>query len=150
MTGVHARHFDYLDRYVQLGLAGDRLISVSFPATPDDDATDDHSLLDRISAYLEGVEDDFRDVETGLTVPTTHRNVLEQVRDIPYGDQLSVDALARITPGLDSDDPDDLDAVRTALAQNPLPLVIPDHRVRDGPSAAPPEVEQKLRALEDL
>ncbi|MGB9986468.1 MGMT family protein [Salarchaeum japonicum] len=150
MTGVHARHFDYLDRYVQLGLAGDRLISVSFPATPDDDATDDHSLLDRISAYLEGVEDDFRDVETGLTVPTTHRNVLEQVRDIPYGDQLSVDALARITPGLDPDDPDDLDAVRTALAQNPLPLVIPDHRVRDGPSAAPPEVEQKLRALEDL
>ncbi|MFB6185175.1 MAG: methylated-DNA--[protein]-cysteine S-methyltransferase, partial [Haloarculaceae archaeon] len=26
----------------------------------------------------------------------------------------------------------------------------PDHRVRDGPSAAPPAVEQKLRAVEGL
>ncbi|GAA0653318.1 MGMT family protein [Salarchaeum japonicum] len=150
MSGLYARHSDYLDRYVQLGLAGDRLISVSFPTSPDADADGDHALLDRLFAYLEGVEDDFREVEIGLTVPTTHRNVLEQVREIPYGDQLSVEALARITPGLDPDDPDDLDEVRTALAENPLPLVVPDHRVRDGPSAAPPEVEQKLRALEDL
>ncbi|MEE6211267.1 MGMT family protein [Salarchaeum sp. III] len=150
MSGLYTRHSDYLDRYVQLGLAGDRLISVSFPTAPDEDANDDHDLLDRIFAYLEGVEDDFRDIETGLTVPTTHRNVLEQVREIPYGDQLSVEALARITPDLDPDEPSDLDEVRTALAENPLPLVIPDHRVRDGPSAAPPEIEQKLRALEDL
>jgi methylated-DNA-[protein]-cysteine S-methyltransferase len=40
--------------------------------------------------------------------------------------------------------------VREALAANPVPLLIPDHRVRDGPSGAPPPVEQKLRAVEGL
>jgi len=150
MDGIYARRSDYLDRHVQLGIASQRLISVSFPQTPDEDASDDHPLLDRIFAYLEGVEDDFSDVEIGLTVPTRHRNVLERVREIPYGEQVSVRDLAAITPDFDPENDDDLDDVRTALAENPLPLVIPDHRVRDGPSNAPPEIEQKLRAIEDL
>ena len=150
MDGIYARRSDYLDRHVQLGIASQRLISVSFPQTPDADASDDHPLLDRIFAYLEGVEDDFSDVEIGLTVPTRHRNVLERVREIPYGEQVSVRDLAAITPDFDPENDDDLDDVRTALAENPLPLVIPDHRVRDGPSNAPPEIEQKLRAIEDL
>ena len=45
---------------------------------------------------------------------------------------------------------EDQQQVREALAANPVPLLIPDHRVRDGPSGAPPEVEQRLRSLEGL
>ena len=52
--------------------------------------------------------------------------------------------------GLDPEDDTDRTLVRTALAENPVPLLVPDHRVRDGPSAAPPDVEQKLRSLEGL
>jgi methylated-DNA-[protein]-cysteine S-methyltransferase len=55
-----------------------------------------------------------------------------------------------MTPTLDGDDQDDLIVVREALAENPVPVIVPDHRVRDGPSALPPAVEQKLRSLEDL
>jgi len=149
-AGIYALGSDYLDRHVQVGVASRRVISVSFPRDPDPDAVTDHDLLDRIDAYLDGGHEEFRDVEVGLTVPTDHRSVLETVREIPYGEQVSVERLARMTPGLDPEAGDDLLAVRTALDGNPVPLVVPDHRVRDGPSAAPPEVEQKLRSLEGL
>ncbi|MDT3436120.1 MGMT family protein [Haloarcula sp. 1CSR25-25] len=149
-AGIYARESSYLDRYVQIGEAGDRIISLSFPSQPEDDAGEDHALLDRIEEYLQGVEDDFTDVTVGLTVPTDQRTVLEAVREIPYGEDASVTQVARMTPDLDADDEDDLIQVREALAANPVPLLIPDHRVRDGPSAAPPPVEQKLRAVEGL
>ena len=150
-AGIYARESSYLGRFVQLGIAGDRVISVSFPEVPDDVHETDHELLDRIDHYLEGVDDvDFADVEVGLTVPTDQRSVLETLRGIPYGEQVSVEQLTRMTPDLDAENDDDRILVRTALDENPVPLLIPDHRVRDGPSAAPPEVEQKLRSLEGL
>ncbi|WP_276300324.1 MGMT family protein [Halorussus lipolyticus] len=151
VAGIFARESSYLDRHVQLGIASGRVLSVSFPDTPDEEAESDHDLLDRIFDYLDGVEeDDFSDVEVALTVPTDQRRVLERVREIPYGDQINVETLARMTSGIDHTDEADLNIVRTALDQNPAPLVIPDHRVRDGPSAAPAVVEQKLRSLEGL
>lgn len=149
-AGIYARESTYLDRYVQFGEAQGRVISLSFPHEPEGDAAGEHDLLDRIQSYLEGAEADFSDVTVALTVPTDRRSVLERVRDIPYGEQVTVEELARMTAGLDSEDEDDLRLVRTTLADNPAPLLIPDHRVRDGPSAAPAEVEQRLRSLEGL
>lgn len=149
-AGIYARESPYLERFIQIGVASGRLINVSFPRTPDDEAGTDHPLLDRIDRYLEGTTDSFADVEVATTIPTNQRAVLDALRQVPYGDQVSVDRLASMTPDLDPDDETDIDHVRQALAANPVPLVIPDHRVRDGPSAAPPDVEQKLRSLERL
>ena len=149
VTGIYARESEYLDRCVQVGIASERVLSVSFP-TSAADADPDHALLDRIFEYLEGAPDEFGDIEIALTVPTDQRTVLEAVREIPYGEQLSVERLMGRIAGLDAENDDDRDRVRTALDENPLPLLIPDHRVRDGPSAAPPKVEQKLRSLEGL
>lgn len=150
-AGIYARESPYLDRYVQLGAASGRVLSVSFPETPEADAETEHPVLEQIFEYLDGLEEvDFEEVQVALTVPTDQRAVLEQVRGIPYGEQVRVEALARMTPDLDPDDEDDIILVRTALDENPAPLLIPDHRVRDGPSAAPPPVEQKLRSLEGL
>ncbi|MFA9425336.1 MGMT family protein [Natronorubrum sp. A-ect3] len=150
-AGIYARESSYLDRYVQFGAASGRILSVSFPTTPEDNAESDHPVLDRIFEYLDGLEEiEFDDVQVALTVPTDQRAVLEQVREIPYGEQVDVKALARMTPELDPDDEDDIILVRTALDENPAPILIPDHRVRDGPSAAPPTVEQRLRSLEGL
>lgn len=146
--GIYGFQSSYLGRSVQLGVAGGKVISVSFPGSVEPDASEDHPLLDRIERYLDGFEEDFSKVEVGLTVPTGQRAVLQKVRTIPYGDQVSVDQLARMTPDVDPDEDDDM--VRTALAENPVPLLIPDHRVRDGPSAAPPKVEQRLRSVEGL
>ena len=149
-AGIYARESTYLDRFVQFGEAGDRIISVSFPSQPDADSAADHPLLDRIEAYLAGTEDDFDDVTVGLTVPTPQRTVLDAVDQIPYGEDGSVEQVAMLAAGLSSDDQEDLTQVREALAANPVPLLVPDHRVRDGPSGAPPPVEQKLRAVEGL
>ena len=148
--GIYARESPYLERFVQLGVASGKVISVSFPSAMPEEAGTDHELLDRVFAYLEGEREDFESVEVALTVPTDQRAVLEAVRGVPYGEDVSVAQLARMTPGLDPEDDDDQRLVREALAGNPAPLLIPDHRVRDGSSAAPPDVEQKLRSLEDL
>ena len=149
-AGIYAEESPYLDRYVQIGVAGGKVLTVSFPGAPDEDARADHPVLDRIERYLEGAHDDFEDVDVALTVPTAHRDVLEALRKVPYGEQVTVERLAAMTPSLDPENDDDLDLVRAALAENPAPVVIPDHRVRDGPSGAPPDVEQKLRSLEGL
>ena len=149
-AGIYARESEYLERHVQVGFASGRVLSVTFPETPDEDAIGELPLLDRIQAYLEGEEDDFADVDVAMTMPTDRRQVLEAVRGVPYGEQVTVKKLASLTPDLEADDDEAHQLVRTALAENPTPLVIPDHRVRDGPSAAPPEVEQRLRSLEGL
>lgn len=149
-AGIYARESSYLDRYVQLGIASGRVLAVSFPGTPADEAEEEHELLDRIFAYVEGTVDSFTDVRVALTLPTDQRAVLEAVREIPYGEQMTVERLTRHTPGLDAENEDDRTTVRSALAANPAPLLVPDHRIRDGPSAAPPEVEQRLRSLEGL
>ena len=148
-AGIFARESDLLERYVQFGAAGEKIIQLSFPNRPEDDAGTEHDLLDRIERYLNSDAEDFGDVEVGLTVPTDQRSVLEAVREIPYGEQGSVAQVARMA-GLDPDDEESQRTVREALAENPVPLVIPDHRVRDGPSGAPPDVEQKLRSIEGL
>jgi methylated-DNA-[protein]-cysteine S-methyltransferase len=148
-TGIYARESPYLDRHVQLGVASEKLINVSFPAEPNEGAEDEYPLLKRLFAYLEGKKDQFEDVDIALTVPTEQRTVLEALRNVPYGEDVSVERLARLA-GLDDDDGDDLQTVRMALDANPVPIVVPDHRVRDGPSSAPPKVEQKLRSLEGL
>jgi methylated-DNA-[protein]-cysteine S-methyltransferase len=151
-AGIYARHAPFLDRYVQIGLAQGKVLSVSFPDAPAEEATVDgeHPLLDRIDGYLDGQPTDFDDIDVALTVPTDHRAVLEAVRSVPYGEGVSTEQLASMTAGLDADDEDAFRTVRTALAENPAPLIIPDHRVHDGPSAAPPAVEQKLRSIEGL
>jgi methylated-DNA-[protein]-cysteine S-methyltransferase len=148
-AGVYARESPYLGRYVQMGVASGRLLSLSFPESADSSAGDDHELLDRVFAYLEGARDDFRDVAVALAAATADHRILTAVREVPYGEQANVRQVARMA-GLDPDDDDDLQRVRQALADNPAPLVVPDHRVRDGPSAAPPGVEQRLRSLEGL
>ena len=148
-SGVFARQFDEIGRTVQIGFAGGRVISVSFPAEHPGDADGDHDLLDRIDAYLGGERDEFAEVALGLTVPTDRREALEALRSVPYGEEVSVSRLARLG-GFDPDDPDDLEGVTGALADNPIPVLLPDHRVSGGPYATPSDVRSELRRVEGI
>lgn len=149
-AGVFARESEYLDAWVQVGLAGGKVISVSFPDQPEDEYGTDHPLLDRIDRYLAGADPvSFDDVDVALTEGGERRRILEALRDVPYGEALSCDQLARMTPSL-ADDEDGIRTVRTALTNNPAPLLIPDHRVRDGPSSAPPVVVQRFQSIENV
>ena len=147
MDGVFAREFEALGRAVEIGVAGGSVISVSFPETPAEDTGHDHRLLDRIDTYLDGDSDHFDDVEIALTVPTDHRKVLAATRNVPYGETVTLDRVARMA-GVDPDDDADREAARTALAENPIPVFVPDHRVRDAPGPAPGDVAERLRGIE--
>lgn len=149
-AGIYTRESTYLDRYVQLGIAQGRVISVDFPTQEESDAESDHELLDRIDAYLTGARDEFEDVQVALTMPTDQRKVLEAVRNVTYGKEASVEQLARMVSGRNPDSENDAQEIREALAVNPTPILIPTHRIRDGPGGAPPDVETKLRAVEGL
>ena len=149
VAGIYARDSTYLDRYIQLAVAQGRVISSTFPATPEPDAGDDHALLDRVEAYLGGERDTFEDVRVALTVPTDQRELLETVQTVPYGETVTVDQLAAMTPGLDPDN-EHANEIRAGLAANPAPLFIPTHRVRDAAGSEPADVAEKLRAVEGL
>lgn len=148
-SGVFARQYDAIGRAVEVGFAGGKLIAVSFPADVPDDADADHPVLDRIGDHLAGGDERFDDVEIGLTVPTDDRRVLEALRELPPGESSSVSRLTRLA-GLDDDDAADLESVTQALRENPLPIVLPDHRVEGGPYATPGEVRSTLRRVEGL
>jgi len=147
-SGVFAREFRELGRAVEIGFAGGRVISVSFPEKVPTDAEEDHELLDRIGAYVRGERDEFAEVAVGLTVPTNRRDVLEALRTVPYGEEVSVSRLTRLA-ALDADEPDDLELVSSALDENPIPILFPDHRVQGGPYATPGAVRNALRRAEE-
>jgi len=149
-SGIFARESTYLDRYVQIGIAQDRVLSVEFPQSADPDVETEHDLLDRVEAYLNGSREELTDVPVAMTMPTDKREVLEVVRTISWGEEVSVEQLARKLPDGDPEDSALYATIREALAANPAPIFIPTHRVRDGPGGSPPAVEQKLRAVEDL
>ena len=150
VAGIFAREFPAVDGYIQVGVAQGRVISVDFPARPKDDARADHDLLDRLGDYLNGDSDAFGDVTVALTLPTDERRVLEALREVPYGEAVTAEQLARMTAGLDDEDETDLRTVRDALTGNPTPLLIGDHRVRDAPGATPGDVAALCRRLEGL
>ncbi|WP_224269928.1 MGMT family protein [Haloprofundus salinisoli] len=145
-AGIYARESPTLDGVVQLGVAGGRVIDVSFLDSVPDDAEPDHPLLDRIFDYLDGAEDHFDDAPVALTVPTDRRGVLEAVRNVPYGETISVERLARLA-GLDADEEEDIRLVENALRSNPVPLLIPDHRI-EARGATPEDVAAALRRVE--
>jgi methylated-DNA-[protein]-cysteine S-methyltransferase len=146
-AGIYALHSEYLDRYVQVGIAQNRVISVEFPRELDE--MTDHELLGRLREYLEGEPDDFQDVDVAMTMPTAHREVFEAVRQVPYGENATVEQIEHMIPGR-TDEEDLQRTIREALTDNPTPIFIPTHRVRDGPSGMPAEVVTRLRTLEGL
>lgn len=149
-SGIFAREFDDLDSIVQIGVANGRVISLSLPEEPEPNASTAHEYLDWIDGYLAGTERDVTDIEIGLTVPTDQRAVLELVREIPYGEELSIERVIARSRGLDPNEQRDWQTARIALAENPIPLLIPDHRVTDGPSSLPADIEDRFRRLEGL
>lgn len=80
-------------------------------------------------------------------LPAFHRSVVQQCRRIPYGKTASYADLARATGN-----PHAARAVGNAMAKNPLPLVVPCHRVLRtdgslGGFSTPRGLDEKIRLL---
>ncbi len=101
-----------------------------------------------LDAYFAGSADPFP-VPLDLRLAAGFRlSVLEQLRGVPYGSRISYAQLAARTAS-----PLAVRAVGTACATNPLPLVIPCHRVTrsDGSTGqylGGPETKRRLLTLE--
>ena len=149
VSGIYARTSTTLDRVVQVGVVSGKLINVSFPDSVPADAESDNAYLDAVLDAIDGRDAHLDEIPIGLTVPTDQRSVLEAVRNVPRGETIDIGVLVRMA-GLDPEDDDSKRIVREALATNPIPVVVPDHRVRDAPSAAPDDVVEALRQAEGL
>lgn len=121
-----------------------------FPGSAEADAPPFiRAAVEAMVRLLSGKEEDFSglDIETG-DLPAFDRSVLEETRRIPCGETRTygeiASALAR--PGAAR-------AVGRALGRNPIPIIIPCHRVlaasgRSGGFSAPGGASTKLRILE--
>jgi len=130
-SGVFAREVDEIGRAVEVGFAGGRVISVSFPTTAPADAAADHDLLDRIEAYLAGGETRSTASPPGSRCRPTAGRSSKRSKTIPYGEEVSVSRLTGLA-ALDADDPDDLELVTDALRENPIPILFPTTACRAG------------------
>ena len=83
------------------------------------------SLVERFGDFAAGSRDDFLDIPLAIdTCPPFSRKVLAACRKIPYGQTQSYSELAAAAGS-----PRAARAVGRAMATNPVPLVIPCHRV---------------------
>lgn len=107
------------------------------------------AVIDRIEDYAEGEAVDFSAVKLDLGgVPDFNRRAYDLLLRIGWGETTSYGALARELGdvGLSR-------AVGAAMGANPIPLIIPCHRVlasdgKPGGFSAPGGAESKLRMLE--
>ncbi|MFQ6606034.1 MAG: methylated-DNA--[protein]-cysteine S-methyltransferase [Fidelibacterota bacterium] len=87
---------------------------------------DNHGLqsaIDQLKAYFAGERKTF-DLVLDLRLPPFYKKVLEEVRKIPYGTTASYKDIAQRLKN-----PLAVRAVGSANARNPLPIIIPCHRV---------------------
>jgi methylated-DNA-[protein]-cysteine S-methyltransferase len=78
----------------------------------------------KITTYFEGARINFRDIPVVLNAGVFAKRVLTACRDITFGQIVTYGRLAEL-----AGKPGAARAVGNALAKNPLPLIIPCHRV---------------------
>lgn len=107
------------------------------------------ALKKAIMGYYQGLPIDFGTVETCLDGCTEfQQTVLTALQTVSYGNTVSYSRLAKL-----ANSPKAARAIGTVMAQNPLPLIIPCHRViksdgSPGLFSAPGGTNTKIRMLE--
>lgn len=116
-----------LGLHVHVALRAGRLVAVRMTreASPAAPSTGAAAVLERIARHLRTGREDLSDVVVDLgTAPPFQRAALEALRAVPPGRTLTYGDLARRLGK-----PAASRAVGGAMARNPVPLVVPCHRV---------------------
>lgn len=121
---VYSRFSRELGVYVRLEVLGGRVSGVLLTRSPSKGADASHPYLTRILEHLRTGEGDLTDIPLHLEVTSFEREVLEFLRKLPRGKTMTYGEIARRLgrPGAAR-------AVGQAVAGNPIPVVIPCHRV---------------------
>ncbi|MEO7223281.1 MAG: methylated-DNA--[protein]-cysteine S-methyltransferase, partial [Devosia sp.] len=105
-------------------------------------------LPDRIKRYAQGEHEDFTDVPLDLDgLPLFNRQAYDELLKIGYGETTTYGAIARTLGDVTLSR-----AVGQAMGANPIPLIIPCHRVlasdgKTGGFSSPGGVTAKMRML---
>lgn len=105
-------------------------------------------LVERLQSYAEGAIDEFADVELDLgPLSPFRRRVMACLRRVPYGATLTYGELAALAGR-----PRAARAVGACMAANPVPIIVPCHRVlaaggKLGGYSAPNGLAMKQRLL---
>ena len=108
-----------------------------------------HPLIERILAYARGDQVEFDDIELDMgIVPEFHRLCYADIRLLKWGQTTTYGAIARRLG-----DGNQSRAVGQAMGANPIPLIVPCHRVlgadgKAGGFSGPGGVPFKMRMLE--
>jgi methylated-DNA-[protein]-cysteine S-methyltransferase len=106
------------------------------------------SVEKAVKAYYEGNKVDFSDIQVDLEVFTPfQRHVLAALRNVSYGNTITYGQLAKLAGS-----PKAARAIGGVMAKNPLPLIIPCHRVigsNGSPTgfSAPGGIQTKLHMI---
>ena len=96
----------------------------SIKAVPSEDkSTFMIEVMSQLDQYFKGVRQSF-DLKVDLNMSTFFINTLEEVKKIPYGSTMSYKDIANNIKS-----PRGHRAVANANARNPIPIIIPCHRV---------------------
>ena len=82
-----------------------------------------HNVIEQLNQYFMGIRKQF-DISLKLKMPPFYKKVLKEVSEIPYGQTFSYKNIARKL-----NNPRAYRAVANANAANPIPIIIPCHRV---------------------
>ena len=82
-----------------------------------------HNVIEQLNQYFMGIRKQF-DISLKLEMPPFYKKVLKEVSEIPYGPTFSYKNIARKL-----NNPRAYRAVANANAANPIPIIIPCHRV---------------------
>ena len=105
-----------------VSVAEDRVVGVHFGARPGPSAT--HPVVPQLAAYFAGELTEFT---VGVEMPggsAFERAVWAEIAAIPYGEMVTYGAIAAALG-----DPGAARAVGTACNRNPVPVLVPCHRV---------------------
>lgn len=149
-SGVYAREVPAIDRWIRVGIASGSVIKVDFPSTDPVADADSAPVLDALVEYLEsGTPIDGADIPIGLTGPTSYRPIYDTIRAIPFGTRITVQTVCERTAEVAGRD-DGPELVRAAIDANPVPVLVPTHRITDHPPAMPSPVFDRCRSVEGL
>ncbi|TMI98713.1 MAG: methylated-DNA--[protein]-cysteine S-methyltransferase [Alphaproteobacteria bacterium] len=124
-------------------------------ATPAEPPPHIAAIIDQARRYFAGEQIDFKAIGLDLSsVDPSRRSIYDALRQVGFGDTVTYGELAR-RAGLNA--PQAAQDVGIAMARNPVPLIIPCHRVlaaggKLGGFSAPgrTEAKEKMLALEGV
>ena len=122
---LYARFSEDLGMFINMALRNGEVTSVSMTGEePSEPHGADHPYLARITEHLSTGKDDLKDIPVSISVTPFEREVLNALREIPLGEVLTYGEVARKLGR-----PRAARAVGGACARNPVPIIIPCHRV---------------------